>query len=154
MIEMENTRLILIPRAWSDASIWKLFVNELYNLGIQSHSITLDGLNKEITEKHIDLEPHIQNVVNFIETHKTDQFYLVGHSYSGFVAYLAAERIPDKIVGLVFIEAFLPENNKSLLEVAGLDVASETKSIEENNAGGHSLLKKNCNLNHIYRKIK
>ncbi|WP_067151432.1 alpha/beta fold hydrolase [Pseudotamlana agarivorans] len=130
---MKNEKLSLIPGAWSDASIWELIVDELSNLGIESLSITLEGLDKEITKKHIDLETHIHNVTTYIEAQQNDQCYLVGHSYSGIVASLAAARFPDKIAGLIFVEAFLPENNKSLLEVAGLDVESEIKAIKQNN---------------------
>ncbi|AGA80492.1 hypothetical protein [Echinicola vietnamensis] len=46
---------------------------------------------------------------------------------------LAAARFPEKIAGLIFIVAFLPENGKSLLQVAGLDEAAETSAIEQNN---------------------
>ncbi len=131
--EMSNKNLILIPGAWSDKSIWDRLKNELSKFGIKSHTITLDGLQRNEQSKDIGLQTHVDNIVSYLNSIATDQFFLVGHSYSGFVASLAAQQVPEKVAGLIFIEAFLPENGKSLLEMAGLDAEEETRGIEKNN---------------------
>ncbi len=41
---------------------------------------------------------------------------LVGHSYAGFVISLLAERIRPRIRQLVYLDAFVPEDGKSVLD--------------------------------------
>lgn len=124
-------KLILIPGAWSDQSIWDPLAAELLLLGINYDALTLSGLGH--SNGTISLTTHVDDVIAHINPSEREKVVIVGHSYSGFVASLAAARIPDKVAGLVFIEAFLPENGKSLLQVAGLDVTAETIAIEQNN---------------------
>jgi pimeloyl-ACP methyl ester carboxylesterase len=124
-------KLILIPGAWSDESIWKPLAAELSHLGIRYDALTLSGLGQK--NGSISLSTHVDDVVSHLNQSEREKCVLVGHSYSGMVVSLAAERVPDKIAGLIFVEAFLPENGKSLLQVAGLDVAAETLAIEQNN---------------------
>lgn len=128
---MKNAKLILIPGAWSDQSIWEPLEAELSHVGIEYDALTLSGLGQ--SNGGISLTTHVDDVISHINQSEHEKVVLVGHSYSGMVASLAVARIPDKVAGLVFIEAFLPENGKSLLQVAGLDVAAETKVIEQNN---------------------
>jgi len=130
---MNKKKLILIPGAWSNKSIWNHLKLELSKLGIDSQALTLSGLEQNDKTKNVDLRNHVNDVVTFLNSQSANGTTLVGHSYSGFVASLAAEQIPDKVAGLIFIEAFLPENGKSLLEIAGLDVEEETKGIATNN---------------------
>lgn len=124
-------KLILTPGAWSDQSIWEPLAAELSHVGIKNDALTLSGLGQN--NGRISLTTHVDDVVSHLNPSEREKVVLVGHSYSGMVASLAAARVPDKIAGLVFIEAFLPENGKSLLQVAGLDVAAETSAIEQNN---------------------
>ncbi|REE01246.1 alpha/beta fold hydrolase [Marinoscillum furvescens] len=129
---MNSNKLILIPGAWSDKTIWEPLETELEKLGIESNALTLDGLKKKDHSKGVDLKGHVDSVVAFLDSQDHKQNYLVGHSYSGLVASMVADQVPEKVIGLVFIEAFLPEDGKSLLEIAGLDIVEETTEIEEN----------------------
>jgi pimeloyl-ACP methyl ester carboxylesterase len=41
---------------------------------------------------------------------------LVGHSYSGFVARHVGDRMPDRIRSLIYLDAFVSENGKTLFD--------------------------------------
>jgi pimeloyl-ACP methyl ester carboxylesterase len=41
---------------------------------------------------------------------------LVGHSYGGGVARHVADRMPDRIRSLIYLDAFVPENGKTLFD--------------------------------------
>ena len=45
---------------------------------------------------------------------------------------MVTERLPERIAHTVFVEAFVPQDGKSLLEVAGLDVDAEQRAIQAN----------------------
>lgn len=113
--------------------VWDSLQAELTARKVTVHTLTLSGLEGQYQNKGADLAEHVNNVLEYITQYKLDDVILVGHSYSGFVVSMVADNIPNKIAGLIFIEAFLPEDGKSLLEVAGLDVEKETESIISNN---------------------
>jgi len=62
----------------------------------------------------VDLETHIADVVNLIQWEELSDVVLCGHSYGGCVISGVADRIPDRIGGLVYLDAFVPENGQSL----------------------------------------
>ena len=44
---------------------------------------------------------------------------LVGHSYSGMVIAGAADRAPGRLAGVVYLDAYVPENGQSLADLKG-----------------------------------
>jgi pimeloyl-ACP methyl ester carboxylesterase len=46
-------------------------------------------------------------------------FILVGHSYGGMVVTGVADRVPERIRHLVYLDAFLPADGQSLNDLAG-----------------------------------
>jgi pimeloyl-ACP methyl ester carboxylesterase len=53
-------------------------------------------------------------VVNLIRWEELSNVVLCGHSYGGAVVKGAADRIPERISALVYLDAFAPENGQSL----------------------------------------
>ncbi len=48
---------------------------------------------------------------------------LIGHSYGGMVATGVADRVPDRISQLIYLDAFVPQDGQSLLDLQGPDAA-------------------------------
>ena len=63
----------------------------------------------------ITLETHIRDVAGCIEAEELDDVILCGHSYGGMVITGVADRMPERIRALVYLDAFLPENGDSLI---------------------------------------
>ena len=84
------------------------------------HKVTLTGLGDRVhlASPDIGLGTHIADVVNTIEFEKLNDVVLVGHSYGGMVITGVAERIPQRIRHLVYVDAFLPENGESVQKLA------------------------------------
>jgi len=57
-------------------------------------------------------------VVNAIEFEKLNDVVLIGHSYGGMVITGVAERIPQRIRHVVYVDAFLPEHGESVKKLA------------------------------------
>jgi pimeloyl-ACP methyl ester carboxylesterase len=62
----------------------------------------------------VDLDTHITDVVNLIRWEELSDVVLCGHSYGGCVISGVADRIPDRIGALVYLDAFLLEDGQSL----------------------------------------
>jgi pimeloyl-ACP methyl ester carboxylesterase len=123
---------ILIPGAWMGAWVWESVVRELSALGHQPISLTLSGLehaHRDVSE--IGLSTHVCEVAELVANSRLPNVVLVGHSYSGIVAGQVAARTPD-ILHTVFIEAFLPEQGRSMLDVSGLNAEQERRMIADN----------------------
>ena len=78
------------------------------------------------------LTTHVSAVIDYLESHKLNDVVLVGHSYSGIIVGQVSALLQHRVAHFVFIEAFLPVEGQSLLDVSGLDVAHEKRLIEDN----------------------
>jgi pimeloyl-ACP methyl ester carboxylesterase len=57
-----------------------------------------------LASPQVDLETHVTDVVNLIEFEDLRDVVLLGHSYAGLVVTGAADRIPDHISTLVYLD--------------------------------------------------
>ena len=77
---------------------------------------TLAGLAERASmdARRINLTTHIDEIVELFEREGLNDVVLCGHSYGGMVIGGVADRIPDRISNLVFLDAVVPENGKSM----------------------------------------
>ena len=81
--------------------------------------LTGQGERVHLASPDIDLALHIQDVVNVILYEELTDIVLVGHSYGGMVITGVADRIPERLRQLVYIDAFLPDDGQSLITLLG-----------------------------------
>jgi len=77
---------------------------------------TLAGLAERSSMDHrkINLTTHINEIVDLFERENLGNAVLCGHSYGGMVIGGVADRIPDRIKNLVFLDAVVPEDGKCM----------------------------------------
>jgi len=122
--------LIMIPGAWAGEWLYDSVKDRLAgHCGAQA--LTLPGLEKGSTNPNITLMEHVDFVVNYVQDNDISRVTLVGHSYSGIVVGLAALRMKEVISHCIYIEAFLPEDGSTLLDIAGLPVEEELSTIKK-----------------------
>jgi pimeloyl-ACP methyl ester carboxylesterase len=82
---------------------------------------TMTGLGERVhlATAEIDLDTHIMDIVNTILFENLQGITLIGHSYGGMVISGVAEKIPDRINKLIYLDAFVPENGQSLFATMG-----------------------------------
>lgn len=90
-----------------EARGWKVYRPSLPGLGEHYHLATPD----------IGLEDHITDIVNLILFEDLHDVILLGHSYGGMVVTGVADRIPERIARLVYLDAFVPNDGESLLGI-------------------------------------
>ena len=112
---------ILIHGSWHNGSSWHKVENILNRNGVTVYAPTLSGMESidNPPGKEIGLNVHINDIVDIIEKDHHEDVILVGHSYSGLVITGVAELLPDRVSKLVFLDAFIPENNQSLFDLLG-----------------------------------
>jgi len=112
------TTFVLVHGAWHGGWKWRLVAPLLRRAGHEVFAPTLTGLGERahLARPGIDLDSHVQDVVALIEMEDLREVVLVGHSYGGMVVTGVADRVPERIRRLVYLDAFVPENGKCLLD--------------------------------------
>src|SRR5512143_1906202 len=111
---------VLVHGGWFGAWCWYKVVPLLQAAGHSVYTPTLTGVGEQaaLLTPEIGLDTHIQDVVSLIETKDLLQVILVGHSYSGMVITGVADRVPDRIAHLVYLDAVVPRDGQSLVDTA------------------------------------
>ena len=130
---LHEMHYVLIPGAWMGAWVWAEVAETLRREGHQAHAITLSGLDgSDDDPARVRLATHVQDVLSYLRAHAVEDVVLVRHSYSGVVVGQVAAQAPERVAHTVYVEAFLPVDGRSLLDVSGLDVEHERRLIAEN----------------------
>jgi pimeloyl-ACP methyl ester carboxylesterase len=110
------TTFVLVHGAWRGGWIWKRVRKQLERQGHEVFTPTSTGLadRSHLFSRDVDLETHIADVLNLIRWEELDDVVLCGHSYAGCIASGVADRIPEKIRALVYLDAFVLQNGQSL----------------------------------------
>jgi len=89
--------------------------------GTEVYTPTLTGLGERahLASREVSLETHIRDVMGTIESERLDDVVLVGHSYAGVVVTAVADRMPQRISRLVYLDAMVPRAGQSLYDTAG-----------------------------------
>ena len=108
--------------AWSAGWAWKKMRPLLRAAGHEVFTPSYTGLGERAHLAHplVDLETHIQDVLAVIEAEDLTDIILVGHSYGGMVVTGVADRVPGKLKHLCYLDAFVPGDNQSLLDLVAV----------------------------------
>jgi len=106
---------VLVHGSWAGGVVWRQLAPRLRKAGHEVYAPTLTGIGarKHLLNREIDLDTHIQDVIGVIDDVDLSDIVLVGHSYGGMVISGVADRVPEKVASLVYLDAFVPENGQS-----------------------------------------
>ena len=110
---------VLIHGAWHGSWCWKRVRKALTAAGHEVFTPTLTGIGERshLLSPKINLDTHIDDVVNLIQWEELSNVILCGHSYGGCVISGATDRMPEKIRALVYLDAFVLENGECTLDL-------------------------------------
>lgn len=95
---------------------------------METDSLTGLGDRTHIARPDVNLETHIQDIVNLIAFENLADVVLVGWSYGGMFVTGVADRIPEKLAHAVFLDAEVPEDGQSLFDLNGQDFRNEMEA--------------------------
>lgn len=110
---------VLVHGGWHGGWCWKRVTPHLQAVGHVVYAPTLTGLGERshLASPEINLSTHIQDILNVLIYEELTDVVLVGHSYSGMVIAGVADRAPERVTGLVYLDAFVPEDGQSLQDI-------------------------------------
>ena len=117
--------ILVAHGAWSAGWVWKKMHPLMTAAGHRLITPTQTGLGERehLATPAVDLETHIQDLLGVIKHEELNDFVLLGHSYGGMVATGVADRVPERISQLIYLDAFVPRDGQSLLDLQGPDAA-------------------------------
>jgi pimeloyl-ACP methyl ester carboxylesterase len=113
--------IVIVHGAWGGSWAFRKVDALLREKGFNVYRPQLTGLGERVhlSRPDIGLSTHIDDVVNTILFEDLHDIILVGHSYGGIVITGVADRVPDRIRRLVYLDAFVPNDGESMLSIIG-----------------------------------
>jgi pimeloyl-ACP methyl ester carboxylesterase len=107
------THFFLVPGANHGGWWYSAVVDSLKAAGHRATAVTLSGLDPDGSAAFAaNLDQHVGEVVALIMS-QPEPVVLVGHSYAGSVITGAADRHPECVAALVYLDAFVPADGDS-----------------------------------------
>ena len=124
--------------AWSAAWAWKKMRPLLAARGHDLHIPTYTGLGERahLASREIGLATHIADVLGTLEYEDLRDVVLVGHSYGGMVATGVADRARARVRRLVYLDAFVPRDGQSLLDLLPADIRERMRDSSKTTGDG------------------
>jgi pimeloyl-ACP methyl ester carboxylesterase len=121
MAQSPKPTIVIVHGAWGGAWAFRKVDAELRKKGYNVYRPQLTGLGERVhlSRPDIGLSTHIDDVVNTILFEDLHDIILVGHSYGGMVITGVADRVPDRIKRLVYVDAFVPNDGESASAILG-----------------------------------
>ena len=94
---------------------------------------TLTGLGDRahLLSPSTSLDTHIEDICGVIDSERLDDVVIVAHSYAGLPVTGAADRCPDRIRTLVYIDAVVPEDGDTGESVRGPEAIGSLRRVVE-----------------------
>ena len=115
---------VLVHGAWAGGWIWKKIIPSLRAAGHDVYATTGTGLGDRVhlAGPAVDLDTHITDVVNAVKWEGLTAVTLVGWSYGGMIITGVADRVPERLARVVYLDASVPVDGENSYDA---DLVSE-----------------------------
>jgi pimeloyl-ACP methyl ester carboxylesterase len=128
--------IVLVPGACLGGWAFQEVATQLRALGHDVHSVTLTGLGERVhlATRDVDLNTHIADVVNLLDYEDLTDVVLLGHSYAGVVVAGVADRRPERLHAVVYLDTGPLPDGMAIADVQ-TDEQRETQRLEVEERG-------------------
>lgn len=111
--------LVLVPGACLGGWAWSDVAARLRSFGHEVFAVTLTGLGERahLAGRNVDLDTHIADVLGVLDHEDLREAILVGHSYAGVVVTGAADRRPERLSAVVYLDCSPLPDGMSIADV-------------------------------------
>jgi pimeloyl-ACP methyl ester carboxylesterase len=114
---------VIVHGAWSGAHAWRWVRPLLRAAGHDVVTPSLTGLGERahLATPDTNLDTHVADVAAVLHYEDLHDVVLVGHSYGGMVITGVADRAPERIGQLVYLDADVPREGESMMDLVPVD---------------------------------
>ena len=129
---------VIAHGAWSGGWSWKKITRRLRERGHEVFTPTYTGLGERahLARPEYGLETHAQDVLGVLEYEDLSDVVLLGHSYGGMVATVAADRAAPRIRRLAYLDAFVPHDGQALLDMVDAEERAKREALIDSEGEG------------------
>jgi len=131
---------VLVHGAWQSVGTWDLLVPLLQEAGHRVIAPVLSGLGTDQgrLSPEVTLRQHVGDVL-LAMSNVSEPVVLVGHSYAGMIISGVAEANPTQLQRLVFLDAFVPEDGQSVLDLLPPAIGTHFRNVAREEGDGWRL---------------
>lgn len=136
--QLHQKTYVLAPGSWHGGWSWSRVATQLRRAGHQVFTPSYTGLGDRahLLSKDIDINTFVNDLINVIVSEELQQVVLVGHSFGGAPLAGVADKIPNRIRHLVYLDGVILENGKSAFDAyLPADRDARLKASQEANGG-------------------
>jgi len=86
------------------------------------------GEREHLAHPSIDLDTHVQDLLGVVRFEQLEDFVLIGHSYGGMVATVLADRIPEHLSRVIYLDAVVPQEGQAMVDVLSAEAAARVRT--------------------------
>jgi pimeloyl-ACP methyl ester carboxylesterase len=118
--------------------VWKRVAPLLRAQGHDVFTPTLTGLGERVhlASPDVNLDTHIEDVVNLLVYEDLEDAVLVGWSYGGMVVTGVLDRVPDRLAHVIYLDADVPHDGEADFDVCGPEFREEMERSAQSSGGG------------------
>ena len=117
---------VIVHGGWGGGWEWQRVAPLLRAAGHDVFTPTLTGTGERahLLSPAVDLGTHVADILGVLRAEWLTDVILAGHSYAGMVITGVASRDASRLGRLVYIDAFVPLNGESAMDLIPADVAN------------------------------
>jgi pimeloyl-ACP methyl ester carboxylesterase len=110
---------VLVHGAWGGSWQFGRVARSLRAAGheVFTPTLTAQGDRAHLFSPEVGLDTHVRDVATMLEYEDLSEVIVVAHSYGGMVATTVAEEARGRLARLIYIDAFVPTDGQSTLEL-------------------------------------
>jgi pimeloyl-ACP methyl ester carboxylesterase len=130
---------VLVHGTWGGGWQWRAVAERLRARGhrVLTPSLTGLGERQHLATPETSLDTHVDDIANVIIWEDLSDIALVGTSYGGLVIAGVADRMPERIRSLIFLDAALPQDGKCMLDLVPPERRATVERLAREDGGGH-----------------
>jgi pimeloyl-ACP methyl ester carboxylesterase len=129
---------VLVHGAWHGGWCWSRVASILRGRGhiVLTPTQTGVGERSHLLSRSIDLDVSVADIVNVLQWEDLKDVVLIGHSFGGHATSGTADRVPERISQLVYLDAWILENGQTpFSQLSKAAVQACTKAAKESSDG-------------------
>lgn len=129
---------VLLHGAWHGGWCWARVADALRAAGHRVSTPTQTGLGerRHLMSGDITLETFVLDLVNHLEAEELRDVILVGHSFGGSAISGAADRMPERVRHLVYLDAVILEDGQTPFDMLPADLVAARRRLAQEQGGG------------------
>ena len=123
----QSRTFVLVHGSWLGGWCWRRVEERLRSSGHRVYAPTMTGVGdrSHLISHQITLDTWVTDIEQLLRCEELSEVVLVGHSFGGRVVTGLADRCPELIKRIVFLDSALPISGRSLFDQLSADARAE-----------------------------